>query len=101
MTNEDDRIKPLVTGMTGACVMLDCGIDKLYDLIAAKEIDSFLEGTRRKVVIHSIESLIERRLASRRDKLDRSQLVEKRLAARRQARSRRGRVTAAERESAA
>jgi excisionase family DNA binding protein len=81
--NTDETLKPLVTGMAGACTLLDCGVDHLYDLIHKGEIDSYLEGTRRKVTIDSIERLIARRLAAKGAKLDRSQILEKRLAAKR------------------
>jgi len=79
----DESIKPLVTGMTGACTLLDCSPDQIYGLIYNGELDSYLEGTRRKVTINSIERLIERRLAAKGAKLDRSELLEKRLAAKR------------------
>jgi hypothetical protein len=83
ITDETHILKPLVTGMAGACTLLDCGLDQIYDLIYSGELDSYLEGARRKVTINSIEKLIERRLATKGGKLDRSQLLEKRLAAKR------------------
>src|SRR5262245_41225201 len=80
---DENHIKPLVVGMTGARILLDCGADAIYDLIHRQEIDSYLEGTRRKVTVNSIEALIQRRLAAGQGKLDRSQLLEKRLTAER------------------
>jgi hypothetical protein len=100
--NPEIQLRPLVVSMAEAGVLLNSGVDKLYELIHAEELDSYLEGTRRKITMASIERLIVRRLAAKRGKLDRSQLVERRLATRRaQARTRRGRVSAAERGSAA
>ena len=100
--NSETHLRPLVVSMAEAGVLLNSGVDKLYELIEAEELDSYLEGTRRKITMASIERLIERRLAARRGKLDRSQLVEKRLAGRQtQARTRRARTNAAERGSAA
>jgi hypothetical protein len=80
MDGEPKLIKPLLVGMHDAATLLDCGIDHVYSLIDAEEIDSFLEGTRRKITVGSIEALIARRLAAKRGKLDRSALLSKRLA---------------------
>jgi len=92
--DNDKLIKPLVVGMNAAATLLDCGIDTIYDLIDRRELDSYLEGIRRKITVDSIERLIERRLAARQCKLDRSQLLEKRLAAgRAQAEARRRRAS--------
>jgi hypothetical protein len=62
-TPTDDPIKPLVVGMTKAEALLDSGSDTLYDLIKAGELESYLEGKRRKITMNSIERLIQRRLA--------------------------------------
>jgi hypothetical protein len=43
--------------------MLGCGRTRLYQLIAAKELDTFLDGGARKVVVASIHRYIERKLA--------------------------------------
>jgi hypothetical protein len=56
--------KPLLVGMTKAGVLLDCGDDKLYELIEKHELDSFLFDGRRKVTMASIERLIQKRLAA-------------------------------------
>src|SRR5215470_14907146 len=60
----DDPVKPLVVGMNKAQALLDCGHDQLYDLIRAGELDSYVEGTRRKITMASIERLITKRLAA-------------------------------------
>lgn len=61
--NETD--KPLgVAGMAKTKVLLDCGDDLIYDLIEARELDSFLIGKSRKVTIASIERLIAKRVAA-------------------------------------
>jgi hypothetical protein len=36
----------------------------IYDLLKAGELESYLEGNRRKIVYSSIEALIEKRLAA-------------------------------------
>jgi hypothetical protein len=56
--------KPLVVGMAAAEILLDSGIDKLYELIKGGELESYLEGNRRKITTASIERLIEKRLAA-------------------------------------
>ncbi len=60
----DDPVKPLVVGMSTAQALLDTGLDSLYQLIKARELDSYLEGKRRKITMESIERLIEKRLAA-------------------------------------
>jgi hypothetical protein len=61
---ETSNDKPLVVGMATAGVMLDCGVDKLYELIKARELDSYLDGNRRKITMCSIERRIQKRLAA-------------------------------------
>jgi hypothetical protein len=67
MTNtvtEDHPVKPLVVGMAKAEALLDTGPDSLYELIKAGELESYLEGKRRKITMDSIERLIQKRLAA-------------------------------------
>jgi len=45
-----------------ACRMLNCGNTRLYELIAAGELDSFLDGRSRKITVESIFRYIRRRL---------------------------------------
>ena len=54
----------LVVKRAKAAFLLDCGYDKIYDLIKAGELDSFLEGRSRKITMESIERLIQKRLAA-------------------------------------
>jgi hypothetical protein len=51
-----------------AMVMLDCEREKLYQLLNSGEIESYLEGKSRKIVIASIHAHVERRLAAARAK---------------------------------
>lgn len=60
-TVSDDPIKPLVVGMAK---------DSLYELIKAGELESYLEGKRRKITMNSIERLIQKRLAAASAELD-------------------------------
>ncbi len=53
---------PLVVRPKGARRMLNCGQTRLYELIAAGELDSFLDGRSRKITVESIFRYIRRRL---------------------------------------
>jgi excisionase family DNA binding protein len=46
-----------------ACQMLNCGITHLYELLAAREIQSFKDGKSRKIVVQSMRDYIARQLA--------------------------------------
>jgi hypothetical protein len=59
--NED---KPLVVGVSKAKVLLDCSRDRIYSFIKSGELESYVEGTRRKITMASIERLIAGRLAA-------------------------------------
>jgi hypothetical protein len=43
--------------------MLNCGNTRLYELIGAGELDSFLDGCSRKITVESIHRYIQRQLA--------------------------------------
>jgi len=55
---------PLVVKPRYACQMLSCGRTHLYGLIAAKELDTFLDGGARKITVESIHRYIARQLAT-------------------------------------
>jgi excisionase family DNA binding protein len=55
--------KAIVVKPARACEMLSCGRTHLYGLIAAKELDSFLDGGARKITVASIHAYIERQLS--------------------------------------
>jgi hypothetical protein len=44
--------------------MLDCGVTRLYELLNSNELESYLDGRSRKIVLASIHALIARRLAA-------------------------------------
>ena len=54
---------PLVVKPKGALRMLNCGNTRLYELLAAGELDSFLDGRSRKITVDSIRRYIARQLA--------------------------------------
>jgi hypothetical protein len=102
MTNtatENDPVKPLVVGMAKAEALLDTGPDSLYELIKVGELESYLEGKRRKITMDSIERLIQKRLAAASAELDYRARM-RALRAKPRVKSRRRRL-AAERDTAA
>ena len=46
-----------------ACKLLDCGNTRLYELLAAGELQSLLDGRSRKITMQSVRDYIARRLA--------------------------------------
>lgn len=66
--NSVDLDGALVCSPRTAMTLLDCQREKLYQLLNAGELESYLEGSSRKIVVSSIHKLIERRLAAARAK---------------------------------
>ena len=56
--------EPLLVKPRAACAMLACGNTRLYELLKAGELESFLDGRSRKITAESIRRYIARRLAS-------------------------------------
>jgi hypothetical protein len=59
-----DTEAALVVKPGRACQMLSCGRTRLYELMAAKELDTFLDGGARKITVESIHRYIARQLAA-------------------------------------
>jgi hypothetical protein len=62
MTAPDD-IQPLLVRPRKAWRILDCGNTRGYELLAKRELDSFVDGRARWITTDSIRRYIERRLA--------------------------------------
>lgn len=58
--------EPLVVSPARAKAMLDCGTTRLYELIAAGELESFRDGKSRKITVSSIRARVARKLAESR-----------------------------------
>jgi hypothetical protein len=56
--------EPLVVSPREAWRMLNCGNTHGYALLARNELQSYLDGRKRKIVVASVHRLIARRLAS-------------------------------------
>jgi hypothetical protein len=57
-------VQPLVVKPKRACQIIDCGNTRLYELLAAGELESFLDGRSRKITVASLNRYVERRLAA-------------------------------------
>jgi excisionase family DNA binding protein len=55
----DDFSRPLVVSPRQACQLLSVGLTRLYELLKAGELDSFLVGRSRRVTLASIHAYIE------------------------------------------
>ena len=68
--NSEAECKPLVVNPKAAQKMLACGRTRLYELLAAGELETFKDGRSRKITISSIKAFVARRLAAaKREKL--------------------------------
>jgi excisionase family DNA binding protein len=54
------QLEPLVVSPKEACRLLDCGPTKLYELIEAGEIESYLDGRSRKITMESVKRRVQR-----------------------------------------
>ncbi len=59
----DLEIEPLVVKPRVAWKLLSCGNTRGYELLQSGELESFLDGSSRKITMASIYRYIERRLA--------------------------------------
>ena len=57
-------IAPLVVKRKDACRMLACGQTRLYELLAAGELQSFNDGRSRKITVASIHRYVAKLLAA-------------------------------------
>jgi excisionase family DNA binding protein len=56
--------RALVTSVEGACILLDEGKDGIYDLVRSGELESYLDGKRRRITMASIRKRVERKVAA-------------------------------------
>lgn len=61
---EPPKIKPLTVRVADAAQMLGIGKTKIYELIAAREIEVLKLGSATLIVVGSLEAFIERQRAS-------------------------------------
>lgn len=61
-----NEIAPLVVSPRQAMQMLNCGKTRLFELIAAGELKSYLDGKSRKITFNSITARHHRKLQENR-----------------------------------
>jgi excisionase family DNA binding protein len=59
-----DHLEPLVVSPRQACRLLNVGNTRLYQLIAAGEVESYREGRARRITTESIRRRVARLAAS-------------------------------------
>ncbi len=80
----DTEMNPLVVSPKIACHLLNCGLTRLYQLVAAGEIESFLAGRVRRITTRSIEDYVEREVEAQAGaRRDTSAIAARSVAARR------------------
>jgi hypothetical protein len=57
------RIEPTVVRPKQACILLGCGQTRLFDMLKAGELESFMDGGSRLITVASIKARIARKLA--------------------------------------
>jgi hypothetical protein len=57
------NLMPMVVKPRGAGQLLSCSLKRVYELINAGELESFLDGGSRKITTASIAAYVARRLA--------------------------------------
>jgi hypothetical protein len=60
--NKSNEIAPLVVSPRQAMQLLNCGKTRLFELLAAGELESYLDGKSRKIVFDSITARHRRKL---------------------------------------
>jgi hypothetical protein len=54
--------EPFVVSPRRACHLLDCGITRIYELINSGAVETYKDGSSRKIVTASIREYIRRQL---------------------------------------
>src|SRR5262245_6359469 len=63
-----ESVEPLAVRPAAAFAMLGVGHSRGYELINSGELESYLDGSARKILVASIKAYIERRLAEAKKK---------------------------------
>jgi hypothetical protein len=62
--DQSSNDKPFVVGVAKAAVLLDCSRDRIYTFIKSGDLDSYVDGVRRKITMASIEAFIAKNLTA-------------------------------------
>jgi len=74
-------LSPLAVRPREAWTLLNCGHSFGFELLKKNELESYLDGTARKITVESIHRYIARRLAESKKVLRRSPRTRKQVAA--------------------
>ena len=66
------QIEPRVTDVNGGCKRANVGKDRFYELLHTGEIESYLDGRSRKVVLASVDAYIDRQIAESKGSFERA-----------------------------
>jgi excisionase family DNA binding protein len=55
--------RALVVSVNGAAAMLGSSRDRVYQLIRSRELDSYLDGTARRVTVASVQRYVDRKIS--------------------------------------
>ena len=61
-------VEPLSVAPKKACIVIDCSMTRLYELLNAGEIKSYRDGKARKIVVASLQAYVERQVAAEANK---------------------------------
>ena len=75
------QIEPRITDVDGGCRRANMGKDRFYQLLHSGEIESYLDGRSRKVLIASIDAYIDRQIAESKGSFQRARYPKQRGAA--------------------
>jgi excisionase family DNA binding protein len=64
ITGRADNLEPLAASPREACVLLNVGVTRLYQLLRDGELESYLDGRARRITMASIRRRVTRLLAS-------------------------------------
>jgi excisionase family DNA binding protein len=59
-------LQPLGVSVRDAGHVLNCGRTRIYDLLDQEELESYMDGSRRKIIYASIEAYVDRRRGEQR-----------------------------------
>jgi excisionase family DNA binding protein len=60
--SENREPERLVTTVSAACYTLEIGKDRLYELLNTGEIESYLDGRARRIVVASLKGYVAKRV---------------------------------------
>jgi excisionase family DNA binding protein len=72
------HIEPRITDVVGGCKRANMGKDRFYQLLHTGEIESYLDGRSRKVVLASVDTYIDKQIAQSKGSFHRARYPKRR-----------------------